>query len=84
MEDYKIRVVEEYVELKERYEKLHKMIVKYDANTLGFDPNCPIYLLRKQKSLMGQYLNILEIRAEIENIDLGYFNRCKCAEEQNG
>lgn len=76
MEDYKIRVVKEYVELKEKYEKLHKMIVKYDAGTLDFEPNCPIDLLREQKATMGKYLNILEIRAEIEGIDLGYFNRC--------
>lgn len=70
MEDYIIRMVKEYQELKGKYNKLHKMIVKYDANTLGFEPKCPIDLLRKQKATMGQYLNILEIRAEIEGFDL--------------
>lgn len=44
------------------------MIVKYDAGTLDFKPTCPIDLLRRQKATMGEYLNILEIRAEIENI----------------
>lgn len=81
MDDYKIRMVKEYVELKERYEKLHKMIVKYDVGILDFTPNCPIDILRKQKSIMGEYLNILEIRAEIENIDLKYFDRCENVEE---
>ena len=58
----------EYKELKERYSKLHKMLVKYDAGTLNFKPTCPIELLRRQKAIMGEYLNILEIRAEIEAI----------------
>jgi hypothetical protein len=60
----------EYSELKERYNKLHKMLVKYDAGTLEFKPTCPIELLRKQKATMGEYLNILEIRAEIEKVTL--------------
>lgn len=72
MEAYQVRMLKEYQELKERYNKLHKMLVKYDAGTLNFTPTCPIELLRKQKSLMGQYLNVLEIRAEIEKIDLDY------------
>ena len=46
------------------------MIVKYDAGTLDFKPTCPIDLLRRQKATMGEYLNILEIRAEIEKIML--------------
>lgn len=60
----------EYSELKEQYTKLHKMLVKYDAGTLEFKPTCPIELLRKQKATMGEYLNILEIRAEIEKVTL--------------
>jgi hypothetical protein len=67
---YKDRFLVEYAELKDRYTKLHRMIVKYDAKTLDFTPTCPIDLLRQQKSLMGQYLNVLEIRAEIEGITL--------------
>lgn len=35
---------------------------------LYFKPTCPIDLLRRQKATMGEYLNILEIRAEIEKI----------------
>lgn len=60
----------EYSELKERYNKLHKMLVKYDVGMLEFKPTCPIELLRKQKATMGEYLNILEIRAEIEKVTL--------------
>ncbi len=67
---YKDRFLVEYEELKDRYTKLHRMIVKYDAKTLDFTPTCPIELLRQQKSLMGNYLNVLEIRAEIAGIKL--------------
>lgn len=66
--EWQARFRGEYKELKERYNKLHRMIVKYDAGTLDFKPTCPIDLLRRQKATMGEYLNILEIRAEIENV----------------
>lgn len=70
MEDYKLRMVKEYKELKNKYDKLHAMLVKYDAGKLDFTPTCSIDLLRKQASVMGQYLYILETRAAIENVDL--------------
>lgn len=69
-EDYKVRFVKEYKELKERYGKLHKMIVKAEARTLDFEPDCPLDLLKQQAKAMGEYLHILEIRAEIERIDI--------------
>ena len=68
--DWKERVVQEYKELKERYNKLHRMLIKYEAGTLDFTPNCSLELLKEQKRYMGEYLRILEIRSEIENIDL--------------
>ena len=68
--DYKQRFINEYVELKDKYIKLHKMLVKYDAGKLEFTPTCPVDMLRKQKSLMGQYLNVLEVRAIIEDVEL--------------
>ena len=68
--DWKERVVQEYKELKERYNKLHKMLIKYEAGTLDFTPNCSLELLKEQKMYMGEYLRVLEIRAEIEDIDL--------------
>ena len=69
-EDYKERFRAEYWQTKIRYEKLHKMLVKHQAGTLNFTPTCPIEQLESQKYYMGNYLNSLEIRAEIENIEL--------------
>lgn len=68
--NYVDRFQAEYLQTKIRYEKLHRTIVKYDAGTLEFTPSCPIELLKHQASTMGQYLYDLEVRAEIENIDL--------------
>lgn len=70
MEDYKIRFIREYNETKERYNKLHNIIVKYEAKTLEFKPKCSIDILKEQAKYMGLYLYILEVRAQIENIDL--------------
>lgn len=68
--DYKDRFKSEYWQTQIRYEKLHTMIVKYEAGTLNFTPTCDIELLKKQKSFMGQYLYCLEVRAEVEGIEL--------------
>ena len=70
MEDYKERMRNEYRQLKEKYDKLHKIVVKYEAGTLDFSPECPVELLKRQKRAMGEYLNCLEIRAEIEGVEL--------------
>lgn len=68
MDEYKERMVEEYNYIKHKSEKLHNMLVKMDANTLDFTPNCSAELLRKQAEVMAQYLYILEIRSEVEGI----------------
>ena len=68
--DYKERFKAEYLQTKIRYEKLHKMVIKYEAKTLNFTPSCSIDLLKEQKKHMGNYLYCLEVRAEIEGIDL--------------
>ena len=68
--DWKERVQLEYKQLKERYDKLHNMIVKYEAGSLEFTPNCPLDLLKEQAAAMGKYLYVLEVRAQIEDIDL--------------
>lgn len=67
---YENRFKAEYYQTKIRYEKLHKMVIKYEAGTLDFTPNCSLELLKEQKSYMGNYLRTLEIRAEIEGIEL--------------
>lgn len=68
--DYKERFKAEYLQTKIRYDKLHKMCIKYEANTLNFEPKCSLELLKEQKSYMENYLRTLEVRAEIEQIDL--------------
>lgn len=68
--EYKERFKAEYMQTKIRYEKLHKMCIKYEAGTLKFTPTCSIELLKEQKMHMGNYLCCLEIRAEIEGIEL--------------
>lgn len=70
MEDWKERFKKEYNALKDKYTKLHKMIIKYEAGTLNFEPKCSIEVLKKQKRAMGQYLYWLEVRSEIEGIEL--------------
>lgn len=67
--DYKQRFINEYVELKDRYNKLHKMLIKYDACRLEFTPTCPINILREQESTMLKYINILETIAIIEGVE---------------
>lgn len=69
-EDYKERYKAEYFQTKIRYEKLHSMLIKREAGTLDYTPKCPLSVLINQKRYMGEYLKTLEIRAEIEEIDL--------------
>lgn len=69
-EDYKERFKAEYYQTKIRYDKLHKLIIKMEAGTLDFTPSCSLEILKKQASHMGNYLYILEVRAEIEQVEL--------------
>ena len=70
MEDWKERFKKEYYELRERFQKLDMMIDKYEKGQLEFKLKCPIDLLKGQRSIMWNYLKILEQRAEIEEIKL--------------
>ena len=74
--DYKERFKAEYFQTKIRYEKLRRMLVKYDAGKLEFTPSCPIELLREQAIIMEKYLYLLETRAVIENVGI-YTNENK-------
>lgn len=69
--DYKERFKAEYLQTKIRCDKLEKMLIKYEAGTLEFTPSCDISILDDQLYYMQNYLRMLRIRAEIENIDLG-------------
>lgn len=67
---YVSRMIAEYHELKNKYNKLHCMLIKHEAGTLDFEPTCPIELLKHQASVMDEYLHTLEVRAEIEKVEL--------------
>lgn len=69
-EHYENRFLAEYRQTKIRYERLHRMIIKFHAGTLDFKPTCPVELLEEQAAAMGRYLKIMEIRAEKEGLDL--------------
>ena len=69
-ENFQERFKAEYWQTKIRYDKLHEMVVKYDAWDLDFEPKCSIELFKNQLEHMRQYLYILEVRAEIEGIKL--------------
>lgn len=78
--DYKDRFKAEYYQTKIRYEKLKKFNTKIEAayatcmteNKEVEMPkhDCPDSVLNDQQRAMGQYLHILELRAEIEGIEL--------------
>lgn len=78
--DYKERFRAEYEQTKIRYEKLKKFNTKIEAATWerGYKADgvtepkhdCPYDLLREQQGVMGKYLHLLEVRAEIEHIEL--------------
>ena len=68
--DYKERFKAEYLQTKIRYDKLHKMLVKWDAGTPDFAPKCTKALLLEQKRYMSEYIRCLQVRAEIEEIEL--------------
>ena len=68
--DYKERFYAEYWQTRIRYEKLNQMINNYRDRKLTFTPNCSISLLEWQCDAMCEYLNRLEVRARVENVDL--------------
>ena len=78
-EDYKVRFMAEYYQTKIRYEKLKKFNTKIEAaesmhysTKVVEEPkhDCPSEMLREQQRVMGNYLHLLELRAEIEGIEL--------------
>ena len=69
-DDYKERFKAEVHQLKLRYDGLKKMLDKWDAGELDFEPTCPRHVYKKQIVAMESYLSILEYRAEIEYIKL--------------
>ena len=68
--DYNERFKAEYYQLKIRYEGLARLLKGYREGTLDFTPNCDYDLLHTQLVYMECYMNVLEERAKIENIEL--------------
>lgn len=67
--DWKERLRGEYLSLKEKTEKLHKTLIKWDAGTVVPQCNTPIEVLQTQYKHMTNYLNTLEVRMELEGIE---------------
>lgn len=67
--DWKHRVKGEYLSLKEKANKLHKTLIKWDAGTVVPQCNTPIEVLQTQYKHMTNYLNTLEVRMELEGIE---------------
>lgn len=68
--DYKARFIAEYWQVKIRYDKLVAMLEKWDKRELDFKPTCPRSLFNEQITGMNIYLDVLEKRAKLEDIDL--------------
>ena len=69
-EDYKERFKAEYYQLSLRLDGLTNMLIKWENNTLDFEPKCSKETLENQFIFMQGYIGILRLRAEIEGIDL--------------
>lgn len=72
-EDWKKRFIGEYWMLRFRTEGLNDMLLKLTCDKLDFKPNCESNIFSAQVSTMERYLEILEKRAVIEDIDLMSF-----------
>lgn len=68
--DYKERFKAEYHQVNIRYWRLNRALNLMQADALDFEPTCPYEVLRQQLTVMGDYLRVLEYRAEIEGIEL--------------
>ena len=68
--DYKERFKAEYIQLKNRFDGLKKMLDAWDDMKLDFIPPCPRSFYGEQVTYMEQYLRVLERRAKLEDVDL--------------
>ena len=71
-EDYKEQFKAEYYQTKIRFNKLRKILVQREAGTLGYELETPVEILQTQMVHMNNYMHLLEIRAELEKIELEY------------
>lgn len=68
--DFRERFKAEYYQLSIRLDGLLAMLAKWENGILDFTPKCSKVILEKQVGFMQGYKKILELRAEIEEIDL--------------
>ena len=69
-EDFKERIKAEYYQLLIRLDGLTSMLIKWENNMLDFVPKCSKETLENQVIFMQGYLDILRLRAKIEEIEL--------------
>lgn len=69
-DDYKDRFMAEYYQVKIRYQKLKAILDKHEKGTLDFELSCPVSFLMIQREIMEDYLNVLQDRAIVENIEI--------------
>lgn len=68
--DYKERFRAEYIQLRNRYAGLKRMLANWDGGKLSFVPTCPREIYVVQLDAMAKYMDVLEKRAEIEKIKI--------------
>lgn len=63
LEQYQLRLLDEYDELKERTEKLEEIL--HNWRRLDFAPKCPKETLSRQLAAMSEYLLVLTERIRL-------------------
>ena len=83
--DPKDRMLAEYWQTKIRCRKLKAFANRIEAARLHEKPepqhSCSYDLLRKQQSIMGEYLHVLELRLAIDGLDIDIDETEKTEEE---
>ena len=81
----KDRMLAEYWQTKIRYRKLKAFANRIEAARLQEKPepqhSCSYDLLRKQQSIMGEYLHVLELRLAIDGMNIDIEETEKTEEE---
>ena len=84
-EDRKDRMWAEYWQTRIRYRKLKAFANRIEAARLQGKPepqhSCSYDLLRKQQSIMGEYLHVLELRLAIDGLNIDIDETEKTEEE---
>jgi hypothetical protein len=68
--DYKERFKAEVYQLDIRIGKLANMLSAWECGELKFQPKCSYVLLETQLNSMKVYRHLLQMRAEIEGVEL--------------